>query len=234
MLGTAQHAQHRSACSACLARSAPRSARSESGRPAATRRHAYFYPNWSTLTSIFSASSYRIFLIFDSKKKLVFFSLIFIICLREIWLERGVVVQQSLPLPCRGDFPVSWGEHVSRGGGHLRCGCGPAKWPNRGKPWALDWALAVPILLTWSVGSVLGVATSVSSQGKADRRSTTPPATATAAHLSLRGHLRRSPAGPFRLLLSPRLYQTPTRKPSPHQQPATINKKKKQNTPTHT
>jgi hypothetical protein len=72
------------------------------------------YPNWSTLTSIFSASSYRIFLIFDSKKKLVFFSLIYINCLREIWLDRGVVVQQSLPLPCRGDFPVSWGEHVLR------------------------------------------------------------------------------------------------------------------------
>jgi hypothetical protein len=75
------------------------------GRPAATRWHAYFYPNWSTLTSVFSASSYRIFLIFDSKKKLVSFSLIYINCLRDC----GVVVQQSLPLPCR------WGEHMSRG-----------------------------------------------------------------------------------------------------------------------
>jgi hypothetical protein len=26
-----------------------------------------------------------------------------------------MVVQQSLPLPCRGDFPVSRGEHVSHG-----------------------------------------------------------------------------------------------------------------------
>jgi hypothetical protein len=43
-------------------------------------------------------------------------------------------VQQSLPLPCRGDFPVSWGEHVSRG----LAKWWPAKWPNRGKPWALD------------------------------------------------------------------------------------------------
>jgi hypothetical protein len=43
------------------------------GRPAATRRHAYFYPNRSTLTSIFSPNSYRILLLFDSKKKARFF-----------------------------------------------------------------------------------------------------------------------------------------------------------------
>jgi hypothetical protein len=46
-------------------------------------------------------------------KKLVSFSLIYINCLRDIWLDCGVVVQQSLPFPCRGDFPVSRGE--SRG-----------------------------------------------------------------------------------------------------------------------
>jgi hypothetical protein len=38
---------------------------------------------------------------FRFKKKLVFFSLTYIICLREIRLDRGVVVQQSLPLPMR-------------------------------------------------------------------------------------------------------------------------------------
>jgi hypothetical protein len=33
-----------------------------------TRWHAYFYPNWSTLNSIYSPNSYRILLLFDSKK----------------------------------------------------------------------------------------------------------------------------------------------------------------------
>jgi hypothetical protein len=55
-------------------------------------------------------------------------------------------VQQSLPLRCRGDFPVSWGEHVSRGLAKwwwalvalVWVTCGLAKWPNRGRPWALD------------------------------------------------------------------------------------------------
>jgi hypothetical protein len=53
-----------------------------------------FYPN-----------SYRILF----KKKLVSFSLIYINCLREILQDYGMVVQQSLPLPCRCD------EHVRRG-----------------------------------------------------------------------------------------------------------------------
>jgi hypothetical protein len=38
---------------------------------------------------------------FPFKKKLVFFALTYIICLREIRLDRGVVVQKSLPLPMR-------------------------------------------------------------------------------------------------------------------------------------
>jgi hypothetical protein len=68
-----------------------------------------FYPNWPTLTSIYSPNSYRILLLFDSKKKLVSFSLIYINCLREILQDCGMGVQQSLPLPCR------CGEHVRRG-----------------------------------------------------------------------------------------------------------------------
>jgi hypothetical protein len=74
---------------------------------------------------------------FRFKKKLVYFSLTYINCLRKIWLDCGVVVQQSLPLLCRGDFPVSRGEHASNG---------LAKWPNRvgrGKTWALHPCLAL-------------------------------------------------------------------------------------------
>jgi hypothetical protein len=84
------------------------------GRPAATRRHAVarvflpqrvdFDPN--LLTQFLSAS-----FDFRFKKKLVSFSLIQINRLREIWRDCGVVVQQSLPLPC-----------VSRGCAHISGG----------------------------------------------------------------------------------------------------------------
>jgi hypothetical protein len=66
-------------------------------------------------------------------------------------------VQQSLPLPCRGDFPVSWGEHVSRGLSQWLRSCffgvgvgPPSGQIGRGKPWALD---PCPSLLGLGFGS---------------------------------------------------------------------------------
>jgi hypothetical protein len=84
------------------------------GWPAATRRHAVarvFLPqrvdfDLNLLTQFLSDS-----FAFRLKKKLVSFSLIQINRLREIWRDCGVVVQQSLPLPC-----------VSRGCAHISGG----------------------------------------------------------------------------------------------------------------
>jgi hypothetical protein len=57
---------------------------------------------------------------FRFKKKLVSFSLIQINRLREIWRDCGVVVQQSLPLPCvsRGCAHISGGLPSGFRGGH--------------------------------------------------------------------------------------------------------------------
>jgi hypothetical protein len=55
-----------------------------------------------TLNAIYSPNSYRIIF----KKKLVFFSILYANCLREIVQDCGMVVQQSLPLPCRGEVPT--------------------------------------------------------------------------------------------------------------------------------
>jgi hypothetical protein len=123
-------------------RSEPRSNKEGQGSrptptPAVTRRHAYlFLPQLVDFDLSFLSQLRSDFFNFRFKKKLVYFSLTYINCLRKIWLDCGVVVQQSLPLLCRGDFPVSRGEHVSNG---------LAKWPNRvgrGKTWALHPCLA--------------------------------------------------------------------------------------------